>query len=330
MANSQKTKEQHVVPQSYLKAFIKEQELYVLNLENLRKGWNEYPRKKSPAGICYVEDYYTIKDNYKDHYFGLGHRDSHFVEDEVLKSLEDRYPALLEKLISQSEIIQAEAIEISDFITTVNLRNPYWFEHVVKKNIRNWAEQLLPQLVEQRKQEDARFARIPDEIYQWIMDTLLQSQDDDPDYAQQFMLFSLIARHTDERDRNKRLREKVIDCSWQLFEAPAEGPYFVTTDNPGVAIELANNKKHGIKLDGGFMLFFPLSHRYALVFTDQQKDMAFTENHPIKKIYRVTANAEMVIITNDAVIQVANKLLIAADSDYLSAIAEKNKPSEKG
>ncbi len=36
------------------------------------------------------------------------------------------------------------------------------------------------------------------------------------------------------------------------------------------------------------------------------------------------------MITNDAVIQVANKLLIAADSDYLSAIAEKNKPSEKG
>ncbi len=283
MANPQKTKDQHVVPQSYLKAFIKERELYVLNLENLRKGWNEFPRKKSPGSICYLEDYYTIRDDYQDHYFGLGERDSHFVEDEVLKSLEDRYPALLENLITQSAITQAEAIKVSDFITTVNLRNPYWFEHVIKKNIREWAAKLLPELVDQRKMEDSRFARMPDEVYQWIIDTLLQSQDADPDYARQFMLFSLIARHTDEMDRNKRLREKVIDCSWQLFEAPAEGPYFVTTDNPGVSIELANNKKHGIKLDGGFALFFPLSYRYALVFTDQQKDMAFTENHPVKK-----------------------------------------------
>jgi len=330
MANSQQTKDQHIVPQSYLKAFIKNQELYVLNLENLQKGWNEFPRRKSPGSICYVKDYYTIRDNYTGHYFGLSDRDSHFVEDEVLKSLEDRFPALLEKLISQRHLTRAEAIGVSDFITTINLRNPYWFENVIKKNIRNWAKEILPQLVEQRKKEDTRFARLPDEIYQWIIDALLQSQEDDPDYARQFMLFSLIARHTDERDQNKKLREKVIDCSWQLFEAPAGGPYFITTDNPGVGVELANNKKHSIKLDGGFVLFFPLSYRYALIFTDQQKDMAFTENHQEKKIYHVAANAEMVIIINDALIQVANKLLIAADCDYLSAIATKNKPLEKG
>lgn len=326
MANPQKTTAQHFVPQSYLKAFIRDQDLYVLNLDNLRKGWKEFPRKKSPAGICYIEDYYTIKENYRDHYFGLGGRDSHFVEDEVLKSLEDRYPMFLQKMVGQSEITLDEAIEVSDFITTVNLRNPYWFENVIKKNIRSWAEKLLPELVEQRKQQDSRFARIPDAIYQWIIDTLLQSQDDDPDYAGQFMLFSLIARHTDEMDRNKRLREKVVDCSWQIFEAPAEGPFFITTDNPGVAIELANNKKHGIKLDGGFVLFFPLSYRYALVFTDQEKDGAFTENHSSKVLYRIPANVEMVITMNDAIIQVANKLLIASDAYYLSAIADRNKP----
>jgi len=330
MANPQNTKDQHVVPQAYLKAFIRDKELYVLNLENLRKGWNEFPRKKCPGGICYVEDYYTIKDHYHDHHFGLDNRDSHFVEDEVLKSLEDRFPALLQIITTETQISMADAITMSDFITTINLRNPYWFEHVIKKNIRAWAEKLLRELVEQRKKQDERFSRLPDELYQWMIDSLLQSQDEDRDYARQFMLFSLIARYSDENDQNNRMREKVIDCSWQLFEAPVEGPYFVTTDNPGVAVELANNQKHSIKLDGGFALFFPLSYRYALVFTDQQKDYAFSKRYGLKQIYRVVANEEMITIINDTVIQVANKLLIASTSDYLVAIADKNKPSEKG
>ncbi|MEZ2334775.1 DUF4238 domain-containing protein [Mucilaginibacter sp. RCC_168] len=330
MANPQKTKAQHFVPRSYLKQFVNDKHLYVLNLETLRKGWKEFPRKQTPAGICYAEDYYTIREDHQNHYFGLGGRDSHFVEDQVLKSLEDHYPVLLQKITTKMQINMADAIAMSDFITTVNLRNPYWFEHVVKKNIRAWAEKLLPELVEQRKKQDERFARLPDELYQWMIDSLLQSQDEDPDYARQFMLFSLIARYSDENDRNKQMREKVIDCSWQLFEAPAEGPYFITTDNPGAAVELANNQKHSIKLDGGFALFFPLSHRYALVFTDQLKDNAFSKKHEHKEIYRVAANAEMVMFINDTLIQVANKLLIAATSDYLGDIADKNKPPEKG
>jgi len=124
-------------------------------------------------------------------------------------------------------------------------------------------------------------------------------------------LFSLINRYN-HSDRNRRLREKAIDCRWDLYIAPANGPYFITTDNPGAAVRVHDQKNYSIKLDGGFIFYLPLSYRYTLVFTEMEKDMAFTNNMPVKQINPVKINGELVNRINDILIQVNNKLLIGA------------------
>lgn len=314
MNNKQKTKDQHVVPETYLRNFVKKDQLYVLDIFKVKSGLNEFPKRKSPGGICYLKDYYTIQDHYHDHYFNLKGRDSHFVEDDVLTILEKKYPALYHQIISANHLGFNEAVDLSDFITTLKLRNPYWFENVIKKNIRQWAEKILPELVAQKKKEDPRAARLPDWVFEWITNDLLQQQDNDPDYSKQFQLFSLIERYN---GRNERLREKIIDCRWDLYIAPENGPYFITTDNPGAAVGIYDGKNHSIKLDGGFIFYFPLSYRYALIFTDMTKDMAFANKVTIKLINPVPIDGELVNRINDILIQVNNKLLIGATEDYL-------------
>jgi len=151
MNTKQKTKDQHVVPETYLRNFVKKDQLYAPDISKVKSGLNEFPKRKSPSGICYLKDYYTIKEDYQGHYFNLQGHDSHFVEDDVLTSLENKYPILYELIIIKNRLTSSEAIDLCDFITTLKLRNPYWFENVIKNKIRQWAEEILPELVEEKR-----------------------------------------------------------------------------------------------------------------------------------------------------------------------------------
>jgi len=136
MKKEQRTKKQHFVPETYLRNFINTaNELYTLDFLKVKKSWNECPKRNSPGGICYIVDYYTILDHFPDNYLNLKEDNPLFIEDTVLTKLENGYPEIFLEIVKSTEIKRDMARDLSDFIINLKLRNPYWFERVIKKNI---------------------------------------------------------------------------------------------------------------------------------------------------------------------------------------------------
>jgi hypothetical protein len=316
-----KTREQHIVPATYLRHFTKEALVYFLDTKKLRERPPEYPRRRAPGSICWSDDYYTIRDEFPENHFNLKKHDTHYIEDQVLKRLEDKYPALSAKLTGTGSLTMAEAIDLCDLVVAIKLRNPYWLEKVIGQRVTSQTEALLREMVAERRRNDPVAASTADWVFELVITKLLRQQRKDPDYDKQMQLYSLRARGENELGRNVRIHEKFIDARWVIYAAPAEGPYFITTDNPGAAIGKTDGAIHTFKLDGDYVFYFPLSYRHLLLLTDNEPDGALSRGDQNKRAQFVNATPAEVHSVNTLVAGLANRLLIGAERTELDHFA---------
>lgn len=326
MSKEQKPKNHHFVPRCYLKNFTSDGKVSVLDIRKITGGIQHFVKTLSPKSICTLEDYYTIHPNDLNPQFKLESHDKLFVESEVLGSLEDKYgKSLYCNLISQAEISLSDAIDLSDFIIQVKLRNPYWLEHQMKKKD-EMIDSAMEAIYNDKLQTNPRYENIPNEIKKLVADYVAQDNKSNPNFNKMMQLFSLIQRASETPNKNNKVRQAIIDCEWKLFIAPKNGPKFITSDNPGFATA-EDNLNYNTKFTDGFVFFFPVSPDYCLTISDATSDNSFTNNDLTKSIQRVNVDAHIVIYINDKAIQLVNKLLIASDNWYLAQIADRNKPT---
>lgn len=324
--NNQKAKNHHFVPRCYLKNFTSDGKLLVLDIRKITSGVKHFVKTLSPKSICTLEDYYTIYPNDLNSQFKLEDHDKLFVETEVLGSLEYKYgKSLYCDLTSKTEIPLSDAIDLSDFIIQLKLRNPYWLEQQMKKKD-EMIDSAMKAIYRDKLQSHSLFEHIPDEIKKLVADYVAKDNKSNPNFGKMMQLFSLIQRASETPQNNNKIRQAIIDCEWKLFIAPKNGPKFITSDNPGFATS-SDNLNYNTKFTNGFIFFLPVSPDYCLVISDTTLDKSFTNNDLTKYIQRVNIDAKMVININNKAIQMVNKLLIASDDWYLSQIAEKNKPT---
>lgn len=323
--NIQKAKNHHFVPKCYLKNFTSDGKVSVLDIRKITGGIRHFVKAVSPKSICTLEDYYTIFPNELNPQFKLDSNNELFVESEVLGSLEDKYgKRLFHNLTTQPMISMDDAVDLSDFIIQLKLRNPYWLERQIKKKD-EMIDSAMETIVNDKFQQNPRYEHIPNNIKKLVADYVKEDNKKNPNFSKMMQLFSLIQRASDEPEKNNKVRKAIVDCDWKLFIAPKKGPKFITSDNPGFATA-EDNSNYNTKFKDGFVFFFPLSPNYCLAISDATLDNSFTNNDLTKSIQRVNANGNMVIFINDKAIQMVNKLLIASDDWYLSQIADRNKP----
>ncbi len=92
MNKSHYPKKHHFVPQVYLRNFTDGAKLYVLDVGKVQKGYREAPIQKSTSQICYFENYYRINSELGNSQFRLDAYDALYIELQVFKQLENRYP----------------------------------------------------------------------------------------------------------------------------------------------------------------------------------------------------------------------------------------------
>jgi hypothetical protein len=323
----QKPKKHHFVPECYLRNFLVDRQFFILDTVKLKKGMNEYPKPSLPAKICYFEDYYKIQPEFKSNTFPLGNLDELFIESKVLKNLEDKFPALYLLVTEQQSLTLQDAIDLADFIIQLKLRNPFWLNNVIEKKKDEWIDAILSDISSVAK-KNPRFAKIADEKKQQLIDMVRERNKTDPNFSKQLLLFSLFQRYnSDEGDdeRNRKIRETMIDCSWKLLVAPANGPYFITSDNPGFSLD-TNKIVYNTRFIDYFEFYFPLSPTYCLFLTSTDKDDCFKNQTPTKKVKKLNVEFDRVIVANDKTIQIVSKLLVSSQSWYLSEIVKRNKP----
>ena len=325
MSKEQKPKNHHFVPRCYLKNFSIDGKVSVLDVRKVTKGIPHFVKSMSPKAICTLEDYYTIQPDNLNGQFKLDSYNDLFVESEVLGSLEDKYGKKLhQNLISLQEISLADAVDLSDFIIQLKLRNPYWLEQQGKKKD-EMIDSAMEAIYNDKFEPNPRYEHIPDEIKRLVADYVAQDNKNSPNFSKMMQLFSLIQRASHVPNRDNILRRAIVDCEWKLFIAPKDGPKFITSDNPGFATA-SDNLNYNTKFKDGFVFFFPVSPDHCLVISDATFDNSFTDNETSKSIQWVNVDQNMVIIINNKAIQMVNKLLIASNDWYLSQIADRNRP----
>jgi hypothetical protein len=316
MKNIQNPKKHHFVPICYLKNFIQDGNLYTLDVEKLKNGIPHFVRRSKPAGICYIEDYYKIPKDVHNPQFKLDGLDDFFVESKLLTILEERYSKqLYPKLATGKTMSQQDAVDLCDFILQLKLRNPFHFRSMEKK-MPDTVKEVLEKIA--ARELPTRFAHIPQPILEMVIEYVKQDAINNPLFSKQMQLSRFVEEAKDPQKR-QRLRDALISAKWWLYEAPSNGPFFITSDNPGFAIG-RDGLNYNTKFTDGFVFHFPISPRQCLVITDAGKETVLQDNN-IWTIEKFDIDSGAVIQINNRAIQQVNKLLIAADEDYLQQIS---------
>ncbi|MGV3597095.1 MAG: DUF4238 domain-containing protein [Bacteroidota bacterium] len=318
-AIQQNPERHHFVPRCYLKNFLRNGKFFVLDIEKVKKGFNEYPKKLSDNQVCYIKNYYEI--NTYEHVINV--HDKLFVEKEVLRKLEGLYNKIYNKILLYNDLEINDCITLSDFIIQLKIRNPFFQLKTIEKNKDSWIDDIFQEGFDLPPE----FNNIPIDLQQSIFKMIKNEKKKNPYTGREIQLNSLILRHSDDFEKNRKIREAIINCKWTLLVAPDNGPFFITSDNPGVSTGL-DGLVYNTKFDNGFYFHFPLSPLHCLLISDDVKDNCFSENSTSKFIQKVIVEPKIVIGTNNKSIQRINKLLIAVDDWYLKQLAVLNKPDK--
>jgi hypothetical protein len=327
MSQHQQPKKHHFVPQCYLKNFTQENQFYVLDVRKAQKGYKELPMPKHTGQICYFNNYYTIDENIGSSQFRLDTFDALYIEIEVLSRLENRYGKIFDKLSTNTRLSLQDAINVADFIIQLKLRNPYWMRETLEKKKDSFIDSAMDSLESDKFNSNPRFQHMPMELKQAVANWVRTENKANPKFSKQMQLFSLIQRNLNQETRNEKFRLAIIDCKWMIYQTPENGPYFITSDNPGHSLKGNDGLTYNTNFTDPFMFFFPISPKLCLVIGGNEKDFVYSNKEQYKQYKSGLISSDLVIAINNSSMQCVNSLLIAVDKWYLSQIAVLNNPN---
>lgn len=302
-------KKHHYVPQCYLKNFQSDADspLFTLNVENIKKGFKVKPNKMYPSGICYKENYYQIKEPL---ILSGDLNNSDFIEKIVNHYYEDKFQSVFNRVINFQSISREDAIFFADFIVHLKIRNPYQ----VRLNEKRKIEKIISLAKEKHleKQEAIQKGVSPlifDAVYQNLIIELMKRES----LTKDFQLESITQKFNDPEKNLKQFRTAIMASQWTLLESENDQEPFITTDNPGIAVD-SFGMIHNTKFVDGFNFFFPLSPKYVLEISDSKTDPLPTNK---KELNRKIVNSKLVNRLNLLFTKVSEKYLISNKSEVL-------------
>lgn len=328
MDKKQEPKQHHYVPRVYLKNFCVEDRLYALDVSKVQKGYREAPKLRTTKQVCYFDDYYTITEAMESLLFRLDMYDSLHVERKVFERLENNYGKIMGCVFAEQSLDFQQALDLTDFILQLKLRNPYWMQHTLYKNKENFIDTAINNLIAGGLDDEGKYVDIPLGLRMAILEDFRKESKDTLNFSKQLQLFSLINRQQNNGRRNEEFRLAFMDCTWSIYHSPRQGPQFITSDNPGYSTK-GDGLGYNTNFTAPFTFFLPLSPRHCLVVNDRSKDLAYSHGRSTKVIQHKQVVADQVIQINNGGLKTMNKMLIAADDWYLAQIAKLNNPNLK-
>lgn len=216
----------HYVPECYLKQFLSSKnELVTLDLQ-LYNNHGKFREKGRAAGsICYIEDYYKIKEKVApDSFFReLNELDPEFVETKAFSEFELNFKAKYDMLTGPKNNLDIHFWTKS--IISLKKRNPYYMEMQDFDSLKLSATENLRKSFQSITNDEKAFESL---------DHLVEKIEQEIDAQRKFNLTSLI--HDAQRTETESDAEETIkSLQWDILVADTKYP-FTTTDNPGFAI----------------------------------------------------------------------------------------------
>jgi polyhydroxyalkanoate synthesis regulator phasin len=280
---------QHYVPQTYLKGFANyKNEFYKLNIKT------QYPsiEPKTPAQVCYLKDYYTIKDPNILSTFQL--EDPLFLE-KHFKNFEDKYDSIFKKIVKEGELSYKESRIFIDGIVSIKTRNPFFGKIVINKEKDEQILRKRASSLESEAKTVFKNINVDDSIEKGIKNSLSEES------IESLRLQLLLSEHVNGIETISLIKSILETSQWVILDTGLMCS-FITSDNPGFCLD-ENNKIHNTKFAGYFIFVFPLSPQYCLMVSNKNQENI----HFPKPIYFKKSDCRLVDLLNKASIIHCNK-----------------------
>ncbi|RZJ34421.1 MAG: DUF4238 domain-containing protein, partial [Chryseobacterium sp.] len=104
--------------------------LRVLDLQKLVRYPKTRVRRDSPKSICTERDFYETE-GLNSFGFPMPEMETNEIENNVLKPIEDIYPSMVDKLLSDQGLEKDTVAYFGDFLVQMKIRNPFHLRYQV-------------------------------------------------------------------------------------------------------------------------------------------------------------------------------------------------------
>jgi|GEM_PF-1409527 len=318
MSKTNPTKNHHYTPRCYLKSFVNEDStVCFVNLDLYKKFQKYRIERKGLMGICFKENFYKKENIVKGIFPTLEEQDDLYIENEALTILENKYENLLGKLIGGGMLIDKEALDFSDFILLLKIRNTAWRKRDIKLLVKDAIDDLKIEYKSGNKYKlsDAKIDSIADQFFNYVISH--------SNLEKHFQLFSIMNR-TNGDTSSLHVTFRIACLNWYILHPPLFS-CFLTTDNPGFSVDY-NHKVHDFKFVDDSRFYLPLTPKHCLMIDSSQIDDLYYRMG-IKKIKEDFIGSEFLNRINTTLISRADEFVVskigATISRYEEFIKEK-------
>jgi hypothetical protein len=284
--------DQHFLPECYLKEFCDNGEFYKIDCSLLHLNKKPYPRKVTPAAICYDKDFCTLTPEFKNLYTGYQDFDPLFLEEKFFL-YENKYPGIINKIKNGDSFLNID--DAKTFLYSCldfKIRNNYFrdIHSDLRRNTLNDPTGII------KYKTDPEFQKVKDRfnISQGqaidIIDGIRFNILNDDNFTKNSHIAALVARYTSNYSHHDVIISNLLYYKWKFILSNNE---FITSDNPGWSLD-KNNQVHNTKFDKDFQFLMPITPRHCLAITDSELDLEYYNNPTKKKLYAGYQNKDII------------------------------------
>lgn len=304
---------QHFVPKSYLKQFTNTKgQLFTLNSRLLNEGRKVVPSNaKTPAQIGYGKNFYTLNPKTVN---VLGKRiDTQlrpmFLEIDVFSKYENDISILIKKMIVLGYLNRPDAIRFARILIDLKFRNKF---------LRGYIEKKSPALIDQtlkdvkrgwiKRLKKAKISKRELRAIKKNMSTAGKKYAQEEGLSQKLHNDFLVNKALSGNPVRDQQAEILLSYQWSIYTAGGTQK-FITSDNPGYTIDIANGTIQHSKLEEDFVMYFPLDPDHCLCITDKLFDQ--NGDSKLKHLIPLRIAPERIRLLNQYACERATEFVIA-------------------
>jgi Protein of unknown function (DUF4238) len=320
-------KNQHFVPQAYLKQFTNNKGLFFsLDITLLQTGKKIKPSApRTPASLGYKHNYFNIKPEDIILIDGstLPNLDPLFLEKVAFLNFENNVARIIQTIISFRLINEHDAQLFIGSLVDLKFRNPYYRE-LIKKTYPALVEKEVKEVlqdVEKLSANNPGHIWSKDDVIKGITDFVDKNNEKPDEYVQQLHNSSLVNKEFKVNGFEKHLPKELLKLSWYVLTTDNKHQ-FITSDNPGFCFDLATNSIQNTKFKSPFIYYIPLDPNHCLMMSDVKIDQEFLESGRLKYCINTPALPENVREINNATSKLAFKHIVSQKKESLEEIVK--------
>jgi hypothetical protein len=304
-------KDQHIVPEVYLKGFYEKNKNQFYSLDTSLYYFSKTPHAvpKTAGKVCYKPHYYNLDSEFKEAFPQYATYDELYLE-KSFHSYENKLKDIIALFKSRTLVINPEIAKTFLYaLYNIKTRNDFFRQSNIESRHSEYVEKVINMSLPTRSDIEKDFhPSVREKAYSIREEKIAELKEKHSVRVAHLML--LIQLETD----HDVFVSNFLYYQWHVYKSDHA---FLTSDNPGYCLD-SKNIVHNTKFTEDFFFTFPLDNCHCLVISDCPLDMTYHEDTTKKNIIYAEAPDKLVEIINEMIIYNANRYVFGSNQKRLN------------